>query len=400
MEKKKKLRASLWMQLLISILGTAIGVGLTFAVNNWMDSRKKAETQRLMAIMVIHDIDESINSLKTLKEDIETKYNATLYVWEHLNQMDSVPNETLDLALSFLVDDGEEFRFDNSKEKIFHSSPDTWQNLESMKFIDNVQSCYYYRQTFQDMYNKANPWKRPVSIEVYEAMNNGDSNLSLEEVLDQYYTKMRKLLKEKLEDEHVKYYVDCTPKKLGSIASLIKYWTQVNDENKFLMSITDEELGNYVNNININGIAVTEKSLIGAWSSSPMDELNQFEFRKDHSYSYESIVTTPANLNFSQGKLKKIYTETGIWKLEGDSLIAIPDSVNFEVDASNMTVQPERQEMLDNWVQNYKEEFLIYFQKEIKEGNIRGVWSVHLDASRNKLELKRDDNTVYFKRKK
>ena len=131
-----------------------------------------------------------------------------------------------------------------------------------------------------------------------------------------------------------------------------------------------------------------------------MDELNQFEFRKDHSYSYESIVTTPANLNFSQGKLKKIFTETGTWKLEGDSLIAIPDSVNFEVDASNMTVQPERQEMLDNWVQNYKEEFLTYFQKEIKEGNIRGVWSVHLDASRNKLELKRDDNTVYFKRKK
>ena len=400
MEKKNKLRVSLWMQLLISIVGTAIGVGLTFAVNNWMDSRKKEETQRLMAIMVIHDIDESINSLKSLKEDMETKYNATLYVWEHLNQMDSVPNETLDLALSFLVDDGEEFRFDNSKEKIFHSSPDTWQNLESMKFIDNVQSCYYYRQAFQDMYNKANPWKRPVSIEVYEAMNNGDSNLSLEEVLDQYYTKMRKLLKEKLEDEHVKYYVDCTPKKLGSIASLIKYWTQVNDENKFLMSITDEELENYVNNININGIAVTEKSLIGAWSSSPMDELNQFEFRKDHSYSYESIVTTPANLNFSQGKLKKIFTETGTWKLEGDSLIAIPDSVNFEVDASNMTVQPERQEMLDNWVQNYKEEFLTYFQKEIKEGNIRGVWSVHLDASRNKLELKRDDNTVYFKRKK
>lgn len=400
MEKKKKLRVSLWMQLLISIVGTAIGVGLTFAVNNWMDSRKKEETQRLMAIMVIHDIDESINSLKTLKEKMETEYNATLYVREHLNQMDSVPNETLDLALSFLVDDGEEFRFDNSKEIIFHSSPDTWQNLESMKFIDNVQSCYYYRQTFQDMYNKANPWERPVSIEVYEAMNNGDSNLSLEEVLDQYYTKMRKLLKEKLEDEHVKYYVDCTPKKLGSIAGLIKYWTQVNDENKFLMSITDEELENYVNNININGIAVTEKSLIGAWSSSPMDELNQFEFRKDHSYSYESIVTTPANLNFSQGKLKKIYTETGTWKLEGDSLIAIPDSVNFEVDASNMTIQPERQEMLDNWVQNYKEEFLTYFQKEIKEGNIRGVWSVHLDASRNKLELKRDDNTVYFKRKK
>ena len=401
MEKKKKLSVSLWMQLLISILGTAIGVGLTFAVNNWMDNRKKAETQRLMAIMVIHDIDESINSLKTLKENMETEYNATMYVREHLEQIDSVPNDTLSMALSFLVDAVEEFRFDNSKEKIFHSSPDTWQNLGCMKFIDNVQSCYYYRQTFQDMYNKSSYWERPVSIKVYEELNNGDSNLSLEEVMDQYYVNMRKLLKEKMEDEHVKYYIDCTPRKLGSIAGLIKYWTQINDENKFLMSITDEELENYVSNINTNGIAVTEKGLIGTWSSSSsMDEINQFEFWKDHTYSYVTIVTSPANINFSQGKLKRIYKETGTWELKGDSLIANTDSVDFEVNASMMTVQPDKQEMLDSWVQNFKEESLTYYRKGIKEGDTRRTWNVHLDASRDKMELKKGENTVYFKRKK
>ncbi len=245
-----------------------------------------------------------------------------------------------------------------------------------MKFIDNVQSCYYNRQTFQDMYNNATLWQRPVSIEVYEELNNDDSDLSLEEVLDQYYAKLRILLKEKLEDGHVKYYIDCTPSKLGSIASLIKYWIQVNDENKFLMSITDEELENYVNNINTNG------------------------FRKDHTYSYESIVTSPANLNFSQGKLKYFYKVTGTWELKGDSLIAIPDSVDFEADASNMTVQPEKQEMLDNWVQNYQEEYLSYFQQKLKEDYLRQTWSVRLDASRDKMEMKKDKKTVYFKREK
>ncbi|MBO4654385.1 MAG: hypothetical protein J5644_02440 [Bacteroidales bacterium] len=401
MEKKKKLRVSLWMQLLISILGTAIGVGLTFAVNNWMDNRKKAETQRLMAIMVIHDIDESINSLKSLKEDMEKSYNATMYVREHLDQIDSVPNDTLSLALSFIVEDGEEFRFDNSKEKIFHSSPDTWQNLGCMKFIDNVQSCYYYRQTFQDAYNKLSTWRKPVSVEVYEAMNNGNSNLSLEEVIDKYYAKMRKLLKEKLDDEHVKYYIDCTPRKLGSIASLIKYWTQVNDENKFLMSITDEELENYVSNINTNGIAVTEKGLIGTWSSSSsMDEINQFEFRKDHTYSFVYNTTSPANLNFSQGKLTSIYKELGTWKLEGDTLIITPDSVDLEVDASKMIVQLERQEMLDSWVQNYKEKYLSAHKKNIKEGGARRARHARLDASRDKMELKKGENVVYYKREK
>ena len=400
MEKKKKLRASLWMQLLISILGTAIGVGLTFAVNNRMENRKKEEAQRLMAIMVIHDIDESINSLKSLRENMETMYNATLYVREHLNQIDSVPNDTLNKALNFIVETEEEFRFDNSKEKIFHSSPDTWQNLGCMKFIDNVQSFYYYRQEFQDAYNQSSIWQKPVSVEVYEELNNSDSNLSLEEVLDQYYAKMRKLLKEKLEDGHVKYYIDCTPRKLGSIASLIKYWIQVNDENKFLMSITDEELENYVNNINTNGFAVSEKSMIGTWKMSSTDEVTQFILRKDHTYSCVSIVTSPANLNFSQGKLKNVYKETGTWELKGDSLIAIPDSVDFETDASKMTIQPEKQEMLDNWVQNYQEEYLSYFQQKLKEGYLRQAWSVRLDASRDKMEMKKDENTVYFKRKK
>ena len=399
MEETKKTRDSWWTRLLISILGTAIGVGLTFTVNNWRDQHKKAQAQRLMAIMVIHDIDESVNSLKTLKEEMEKEYNAAVYVREHLNQLDSVRYDTLLLTIMFFAGNEEDFRFDNSKEKIFHSSPETWQNLGSMKFIDNVQSCYYSRQAFQDMYNKSPHWQRPLSTEVYEELSSNTNGLSLEEAMDQYCANMRKLLKEKLYDGHVNYYIEYTSKKLGYIASLINYWTQVNEENKFLMSITDEELENYVNNINTNGIAVTEKSLTGPWTSSPTDDdLIQFEFRKDHTYSYEYTITSPANINFSQGKLKGIYKEFGTWELKGDSLIANPDSVDFEVDASKMTVQPERQEMLDNWVHSYQEEYLKYCQKAIKEGP--KTWNARLDASRDKLELKDSKGTSYFKRKK
>lgn len=401
MEKKKKSSNSWWMRLLISIIGTAIGVGLTFAVNNWMDNRKKEQKQRLMAIMVIHDIDESINVLKNMKEDMEKMYNATLYVREHLDQLDSLPNDTLDQALVFIFAGEDEFRFDNSKEKIFHSSPETWQNLGSMKFIDNVQSCYYSRQTFQDGYNKSSFWQKPVPMQESERLKMDNNNLSLEEYFEQYRTIERNFLKEKLEDENVSYYINSTPRKLGIITEYIKYWSQVNDENKFLMSITDEELENYVNSIKTNGIAVTEKGLIGKWnSSSLMDELNQYEFQKDHTYSFLFNQTTSANLNFSQGKMTMIFKETGTWKLEGDTLIVIPDSVDYEIDVSHMNVQPEKQEMLDSWVQNVKDEYLTAYRKSIKEGAARRAWNARLDASRNKMELKKGESTTYFKRKK
>ena len=81
-------------------------------------------------------------------------------------------------------------------------------------------------------------------------------------------------------------------------------------------------------------------------------------------------------------------------------MIAIPDSVDFETDVSKMTVQPEKQEMLDNWVQNYQDEYLSYFQQKLKEGYLRQTWSVRLDASRDKMEMKKDKKTVYFKREK
>ena len=399
MEQHKKTSDSWLTRLLISILGTAIGVGLTFAVNNWRDNYNKEQVQRLMAIMVIHDIDESINSLKTLKENMETGYNAVVYTREHLDQLDSVPSDTLDKVLLFIFESEDEFRFDNSKEKIFHSSPDTWQNLGSMKFIDNVQSCYYYRQEFQDSYNKSSFWRKPVSMKEMERLKLDNNNLSLDEYFEQYRAIELGFLKEKMNDESVSFYINTTPRQLAAISEYIKYFNQVNDENKFLMSITDDELENYVNSINTNGIAVTEKDLIGTWNlSSSTDELIHFEFQKDHTYSYVYDRLTTTNINFSQGKLKTVYKESGTWKLEGDTLIAIPDSVDYEVDASRMIVQPEKQEMLDSWVQNYKETYLTAYQKNIKDGATRRAWHARLDESCNKMELKKGQKTMYYKR--
>ena len=167
-EEKKKSNKSWWMQFLISVMGTAIGVGLTFAVSHRIENRKKEQAQRLTAMMVIHDIDESVKSLKTMKENMETQYNVLLFVREQLDRLDSVSVDTLSKVVEFITSDDQDFRFDMSKEKIFHSSPETWQNLGSMKFIDNVQSFYFERQSFQDLQNKSSLWIKPVSTSEYE----------------------------------------------------------------------------------------------------------------------------------------------------------------------------------------------------------------------------------------
>ena len=399
------------MQFLISVLGTAIGVGLTFAVSHRIENRKKEQAQRMTAMMVIHDIDESVKSLKTLKEIIEIQYNAMLFVKEHLDQLDSVPNDTLYTAIGFITSDERDFRFDMSKEKIFHSSPETWQNLGSMKFIDNVQSFYFDRQAFQDLHNKSSVWLKPIPLTELEKVQINNSNVSLDEYVDQTNALLRDFLKEQLDNDHIKYYIAYTPWKLNSLVEMIETWTQMNDENKFLMSITDEELENYVNSINQSGIALTEKTLIGTWEMSSIEEnTSEWIFRKDHSYSFATSASTAVNLPFTKGKLIVRVTEDGTWSLKGDSLIRIGnlDAIGVELDASKLTTSPEMQDLLDDWIQEYKKEAIEYNTATLKT-NPRNARHARLDASHDKLELKgtniaEDGKEVpvsyYLKRKK
>ncbi len=48
----------------MTVLGTAIGVALTFIVNGAVARHNKEQAQRLTAIMVIHDIDNSVKIVK------------------------------------------------------------------------------------------------------------------------------------------------------------------------------------------------------------------------------------------------------------------------------------------------------------------------------------------------
>ena len=410
-EEKKKSNKSWWMQFLISVVGTAIGVGLTFAVSHMIENRKKEQAQRLTAMMVIHDIDESVKSLKTLKENMETQYNVVLFVMERLDQLDSVPFDTLNKVIEFITSDDQDFRFDMSKEKIFHSSPETWQNLGSMKFIDNVQSFYYERQSFQDLQNKSSIWIKPVSQSEYEKIQIDNSNMSWEEYLDKYYALLRDFLKNQLSNDHIKYYIDCTPYRLNVLVELIENWMKMNDENKFLMSITDEELENYVNSINQSGIALTENSLIGTWEMSSTEEnLSEWEFRKDHTYSSITVGSSAVNPPFANGKIKANVTEEGTWMLDGDSLIIMTelDALGVEMDTSDLKVLPGKQDMCDDWVKEFKEQLMQYHQANLKF-NLRNARHARLDTSHDKMELKgtritpQGDEiqvTFYLKRKK
>lgn len=401
-EENRKERRSWWMQFLISVLGTAIGVGLTFAVSNRIENNKKEQAQRLTAMMVIHDIDETVERVKSMKDEMEKQFNATMYTISQLDQIDDIPQDTLILAISYLVQDENEYSFDMSKEKIFHSSPDTWQNLGSMKFIDNVQSFYFNRQLFLDMYNKSIYWQRPVQTRELEQINSMDGSMSVEQYVESYYSNLRKFLKEKLTDTNFQNYINYAAWRIGILTNMIEDWIKLNNENKFLMSITDEEMEAYVNSINKTGVALKEENLIGMWKVSSSDQLEEeWEYRKDHTYKVVGVQSGIANMPYAKGKLKAHYTREGEWYIEGDSLIQILDwdKYNMEFDDSEIIALPGRQDMLDQWLKEYLESYE-KFVDEKRGQKDRNAYGACMDASGDKIELKQTDEVQYLKRKR
>ena len=401
-EDNRKERRSWWMEFIISVIGTAIGVGLTFAVSNRIENRKQEQAQRMTAMMVIHDIDVSIERVQSLKDDMDKQYNATLFAISHPDQIDSLPQDTLVSALSYLVSDENEYSFDMSKEKIFHSSPDTWQNLGSMKFIDNVQSFYFNRQSFLDVYNKSVYWQRPIQTRELEQIIIFDESMSVEQYQELYFARMRKFLKDKLKETSVQHYMDYSAWRMNSLTHMIEGWIRLNNENKFLMNITDEELDAYVNSINKTGIALKEENLIGIWKLSSADNnTEEWEYKKDHTYSIVSTQSADANMPFARGKIIVNYTLEGIWNIEGDSLIQILDWDKYiaEVDDSGMKALPGRQDMLDEWLNDYKESLVEYIRNNSGRKD-RNAYGACMDASGDKIELKKTDNVQYLKRKK
>ena len=135
MVEKTSRKAIDWHQFFITVIGTAIGVALTFVVSGMLEHRKKEQARRLTAIMVIHDIDNTINVLKDLKGREEQEGELLRSALKQRDQLEEMPSDTLNKVLNILADSQSDFSFDTSKEKIFNSDLDTWQNLGNMAFL-------------------------------------------------------------------------------------------------------------------------------------------------------------------------------------------------------------------------------------------------------------------------
>ena len=401
MDKKNKIPFfNPWLkQFLTSVLATSIGLGLTFTVNKTVDNSKKEQAQRLTAMMVIHDMDESIETLKKIREREEYDHNVTKYVIDNLDKLESLSDDTLNIAMRYLCEGtslSSDLEFNESSEKMFHSSQEAWSTLNDVSFIRNIEDFYKDRATFKQLLSFY-AWQKPVSKSETDSMA---TNTDVFSSLDTFTDFLKHILGSKRCDNYMENYEN----RLSFYDDLLKDWANRNNENKFLMNISDEELAEFVERTSRESHYAKEKDIIGTWIDSAVDaHITELEFHSNHTFlHFQSYKLLNQDLNFS-GKGYLEVTVSGEWKINGDSLVLTYNlsSLKTGINEKDIVYRKETRDSVRRSLQSYKDQQLSLARKKIEAAGIRRTKATNIDTTGKSLELTDSNNkTTHYKRKK
>lgn len=333
---------------LTSLLGTTLSIVLTFGTSALLEHKMKADIQRQTAMMVIHDIDASVEQVEDIANYEDEKNQAVQYVLAHLDQIDALPADTLALALKMIADtDGDNTIFDDSKEKIFNSSQDIWSNLDNMAFVDNMERFYRERSYLQNQIALDPIFVEPITFDEYSQMkyNSPASDHSLDYAA---------ILKEKLMEPRVRFHIDYSMSRARAYRSFAQRWRDISDRNKFIMNIDDAELAEYIKDSQRSGEPVGRRELIGQWERKVngrddyyCEYLQNGSFRQELREHYGNV--------FYDGDILWTIKNGGTWRIKGDTLFMVHDPQSSEVlvDRSGVTYRPEMRDSVENFISRY-----------------------------------------------
>lgn len=390
-----------WKGFLTSILGTTISIALTFGTTAIVNSRKAEDARRLTAMMIIQDIDNSIETLRNIMEHEEKCYNATQYAINHIDSIAALPDDTLNLLVRYIMPGmwmSTDMEFDDSKERIFHSSQDSWSNLNDIAFVNNVESFYKSRHVLQRLLKTGDDlyyWIKPISKE--EAIRDIQSGILTNK--DKFISYWERRFKEPRVQEYIVNYFE----RIKLYQDVIEGWSGLNEENKFLMNITKEDLNEFKESTIKKNRAAKEKDVIGAWIDSAVtDHQVEYEYCKDHTFTMRAIHHVPQPIY--SGKIVQTATLEGTWTIEGDSIIAIfdPSTCKLSADDSGITYPDEMRDsvkrFINLWLVGDKQ--LHDLKQSITEQGVRQSRATNIDLTGNRLELiDSEKKTTHYKRK-
>lgn len=384
-----------WLkELLMTILATTISIVLTFGTAQYLEDQQTEQARRMMAMTIINDIDESIKVVKQLMEAEEKGRNVAFYLMENIDRLKTVSEDTLVLFFNTVIPStfGGDLEFKKANEEIFNSSQDTWRTLDDRKFLNNVQDFYNARTILEYQRKESIIFQKPVTKEeLYQMMMNTDELLNTEIVVDS--------CRNWLKSNRVKHYIEFSTQRLVIYNDFLTKSVNQNEENKFLMNITEQDMEDFLNQTYMTVRPIDENGLVGTWVAVLPNDKNKlsYEYLKDHTFTvyYENTCIHPA----MSGYISLRFTLSGTWSIEGDSLVLdfAPKSYKSVIDEHGIDNKPENARYVEEMKQLLSEKPNILLRVE---RNSRLVNTTNIDKSGTRLELTDDEKKTMNYQKK
>lgn len=382
--------AGLAKSLLLSVMGTTISIILTFGTSRFFDHRKKVANGRQLAILAIHDID---NSVKVFEDYANEEYQNSLlahFLLEHIDSLEYINDDTLSAVFDYLLADnnvGEGYILDDANEKVFLSSQDTWKNIDNATFIDRVQTFYKDRREFYNYLTTSLEWCRPLEEREY---------IQRKIKTPDYGCDLVAYLKELLQRDDVGYFLAYSSLRQQLFNSTAEKWRNMSDECQFLMSISDHEKEEYIKSRSRKGNPLREHQLLGRWRAKGEGDRGEkrediYEFLKDHTATFTT--TSYVSSHTYIGNIITRQITHGTWTLQGDSvLITQQPELQYAIDTTGISYRAEQklaiQDVLDEWQTTFK-------QRQ-DEARAQGEQPVKYGAAIDESETKLKWNDKYF----
>ena len=367
----------------MTFLGTTISIILTFGTAHIVNKNQARADGRQTALRVIHDMDNTIKDFKTFAKLEEDNFKMAQKIMMYPGDLSEFSRDTLSSVLDFLVSSPfNRLSADDATEKTFLSDENAWKNIDNPNFIDAVQHFYYTRRVYFDYFRTAYIWTSPITDkDVYEHTDDGGY----------FEVNYARYLKELIPQKSVRYYIANSPARQRVYYRIADNFQSISDKCKFLLGITDEELEQYVKNIERHGNTLKHNDLIGTWLVTSTDnEEDCYEFRGDNSLVRKRVYLV-TDTHYT-GRIGINQEFDGEWSIDGDSLhIIVRPGFTYSFDTTQISYRPEMKKdilyLLDTWEKSYADAL-----ESVKDRGDKTIsFAASIDASGKKIELRYKD---------
>lgn len=214
----------------MATVGTIIGIIATFGTTDYVENKNRKSMADKTVTMALHNLDSSIGNMERLVT--EMRQNDSLYARALSLMPDSIGIMSAD-SLHLIVNRFGSRRLymtDNSTREIFSSSFEVWQYLDDAKVIGRIGNCYSLLNSCSKEYNRI----EDLRLEAFKSYWN--------DCAPNDYPTAEMAVRSFLQRNDVRYAMEVHHSALPLLTYLIDVAHKLNDRNKQILGITQEEL--------------------------------------------------------------------------------------------------------------------------------------------------------------